>query len=136
MGAMKSPDLDNIRFEYFRASGPGGQHVNKTSTGVRLRYDLRNAALPEHVKARLETLAGQRLTREGELIIESSRFRSRGRNQQQALRRLIALIQKAQRPARLRKATRPSRAAKGRRLQRKKRRGQLKEQRGKGRDWE
>jgi ribosome-associated protein len=133
---MKTPDPQDIRFEYFRASGPGGQHVNKVATGVRLRYDLRNAALPEAVKQRLSELAGQRLTREGELIIEASRFRSRGRNQQQALRRLEALLKRAWQSPRQRKATRPGRAAIQRRLQRKKRRGQLKQQRGAVKDWE
>lgn len=133
---MKAIDPQDISFEYFRASGPGGQHVNKVSTGVRLRYDLGKASLPGDVKTRLARLAGQRMTKEGQLIIEASRFRSRARNQQQALRRLNALVRRAWRPARKRKATRPGRAAVERRLAEKKRRGQVKRQRGSVRDTE
>jgi len=133
---MKPLDPQDISFEYFRSSGPGGQNVNKVSTGVRLRFDLRNAALPETVKLRLTELAGKRLTKEGVLLIESSRFRNQARNQQQALQRLNALLQRAWKPPRQRKPTRPNRTAVQRRLKRKKQRGQLKHQRGTIKDWD
>jgi ribosome-associated protein len=116
-----------------RASGPGGQHVNKTSTAVELRFDVRGSpALPEPVRARLYRLAGARLTQDGVLVITAQGFRSQELNRAEALERLLALIRKAaEPPPPPRKKTRPTLASKTRRLQAKARRGGVKALRGK-----
>jgi ribosome-associated protein len=116
-----------------RASGPGGQHVNKTSTAVELRFDVRGSpALPEPVRARLYRLAGSRLTQEGVLVITAQGFRSQEMNRADALERLVELIRKAaEPPPPPRKKTRPTLASKKRRLEGKARRGGVKAMRGK-----
>ncbi len=125
-----SVDPVEIHESFVRAAGPGGQHVNKTSTAVQLRFDVRNSpSLPADVRSRLERLAGQRLTSEGVLVLRASGERSQKRNREAALERLIDLLRDAARPPVPRKATRPTQASKRRRLEHKKRRGALKAQR-------
>jgi ribosome-associated protein len=119
-----------ISLDFYRSSGPGGQNVNKVSTAVRLRFNLRGSRLlPETVKRRLAVLAGGRLTTEGVLVIEAQRHRTQEGNRRDALERLGELIERAWRPPAPRVATRPSRAARQRRLDEKKGRGDTKRQR-------
>ena len=115
-----------------RAAGPGGQHVNTTSTAVQLRFDVRHSpSLPDDVRQRLERLAGRRLTRDGVLVLSSQGERSQKRNREEALDRLVALIRTAARPPVPRKKTRPPKASKRRRLDDKKRHGTIKSLRAK-----
>jgi ribosome-associated protein len=103
--------------QFIRASGPGGQHVNKAATAVQLRFDVENSpSLPEDVRRRLKRLAGNRITKEGELILEASEHRSRAKNRTAARERLVRLIRRAVKPPIRRKKTRPTRASKERRL--------------------
>lgn len=119
--------LDEFRFSYIRAAGPGGQHVNKSSTAVQLRFDVRaSKSLSEPVKRRLVALAGNRLTRDGELIVTAQRFRSREQNRRDALERVAKLVSRACIQPKKRRATKPSRAARQRRVDDKKHRGATK----------
>jgi ribosome-associated protein len=123
-------DDSEIEESFVRASGPGGQNVNKVSSAVQLRFDLSGSrSLPEGVRERLARLAGRRLTRDGVIVIIAQRYRTQERNRQDALDRLIALIRRAAEPPTPRRPTKPSRAAKERRLETKARRATTKERR-------
>jgi len=120
---------NELRFDYVRASGPGGQNVNKVATAAQLRFDVRKSSLPEEVKSRLIRLAGKRVTEEGVLLIEAKQFRAQEQNREDAIQRLIALVKKALIKPKPRKKTKPTKAAKEKRLQSKKRRGEVKKRR-------
>jgi len=120
-------DEREIEEQFVRASGPGGQNVNKLSTAVQLRFDVRHSpSLPPDVRARLERLAGARLTREGVLVIIAQRHRTQPRNREDALERLIALIRQAAVAPVKRRPTKPTKASRERRIESKKRQGSIK----------
>ena len=124
-------DESEISESFIRASGPGGQNVNKLATAVQLRFDVRHSpSLPDEVRARLERLAGRRLTRDGVLVITAQRYRTQERNRDDALARLIELIRAAAVRPTPRRPTRPTLGSKVRRLEGKKRRGSIKALRG------
>lgn len=118
---------EEIEEHFLRASGPGGQKVNKVATAVQLRFDVeRSPSLPEPVRQRLKRLAGRRLTKEGVLVITAQRFRTQERNREDARQRLFSLIRQAAEPRRPRRPTRPTLASKRRRLEQKSRRSSIK----------
>ncbi|MCC6503615.1 MAG: aminoacyl-tRNA hydrolase [Deltaproteobacteria bacterium] len=128
-------DESEVKEEFIRASGPGGQHVNKASTAVQLRFNVDvSPGLPSDVKARLKALAGQRLTGDGDIIITSRDSRSREQNRQDALDKLVELITKAAHRPKARRKTRPTLGSKERRLKEKSVRGTVKKMRKKGAD--
>ena len=130
-----SLDESELLFEFVRASGPGGQNVNKVATAVHLRFDVQGSpSLPEEVRERLSTMYAGRITKEGVLLIRASRHRTQERNRRDAVDRLISFIRDAARPRKRRRPTRPTRVSKEQRIQEKRHRARVKRSRGPVRD--
>ena len=124
-------DEKELQWAFVQSSGPGGQNVNKVATAVQLRFDVAHSpSLPEDVRQRLYHLSGRRLTLDGILIIEAKHYRTQEKNRQDALKRLAALLHKAQEKPKTRRSTKPTLASRQKRLARKRRRSDIKRLRG------
>lgn len=123
-------DESELSFEFVRASGPGGQNVNKVASAVQLRFDLAHSpSLPESVRQRAMKLAGNRLTNEGVLVISASSERSQLRNREEAVNQLVDLLRRAAKPPKLRRKTKPTASSRRKRIEKKRRRSQTKRNR-------
>lgn len=123
-----------LQFAFVRSSGPGGQNVNKVATAAQLRFDVNHSSLPDEVKKRLRKIAGNRITGEGELLIEAKKFRTQEQNREDALNRFVRLVQQAFEKPKIRTKTKPTQASKEKRIQEKKQRGEIKRIRQRS-DW-
>lgn len=121
-----SVDESELQFAFVRASGPGGQNVNKVATAVQLRFDVVRSALPDEVKERLKRVAGSKITSDGELLIEARQYRTQEQNREDAIHRFVELLKRAFVKPKARRKTRPTAASKEKRLQHKKQRGEIK----------
>ncbi len=129
IGEMKNLEKE-LSLEYIRASGPGGQNVNKVSTAVQLRFDVtRSNSLAAEVKTRLIKLAGKRMTNEGVLVLEAHKYRTQDRNREEVIQRFYELLRRANEKPKVRKKTKPTKASAEKRLNQKKQRGELKSSR-------
>jgi ribosome-associated protein len=130
-----SPDFQiderDLQIDFTRASGPGGQNVNKVATAAQLRFNVGDSLLPEYAKERLTHLAGKRITGDGILLIEAKRFRTQEQNREDALQRFVELVRKSFEKPKARKKTKPTKASKEARLKEKKRKGDVKRLRNK-----
>lgn len=127
--AVSIPD-DQLNIQAMRAQGAGGQNVNKVSSAIHLRFDIKASTLPDFYKQRLLTLRDHRVTKDGVIVIKSQEHRSQELNRQAALDRLVALIRQAVATQKPRRATKPSRASQAKRMDKKTKHGQIKSMRG------
>jgi len=125
-----SIDVNDVEFTAIRSQGAGGQHVNKVSTAIHLRFDIRASALPDEAKEKILAVSDSRISRDGVIVIKAQRFNSQDKNRADALARLQALVAQALRPVKPRKPTKPTRGAQLKRLAKKVQRGQTKLLRG------
>lgn len=128
-------DPDDIQITAIRASGPGGQHVNKVSSAIHLRFNIEESSLPDHVKKRVLERGGRRISRDGIIHIKAQNHRSQQMNRDDAIKRLVQTIRELTHVAKVRRPTKPTRGSNERRLQSKSRRSRIKSTRGSVRDW-